>query len=134
MPSSSSASKQNAASVPSEDTAYRVKPSQDLSIVITKAIYVGHSSHQLRSIICLSKTSLATIIGLADFVCQMDTERSSAPRATTEQMLEVATGEPGLRRNMWGLYAWEHEFRVLPCSTRTHSYFHSVFMPNKANF
>src|SRR5712671_1001385 len=87
--------------------------------------------------ICLSKTSLATIIGLADFVCQIDTERSSAPRATTEQILEVATGAAGLRRNMCGLYACgNHEFG--PCcanrSTATYSYFHCVFMSNEAYF
>lgn len=39
MPSSSSASKQNAASVPSEDTAYNVKPSQDLSMFTTVTIH-----------------------------------------------------------------------------------------------
>lgn len=38
MPSSSSASKQNAASVPSEDTAYNVKPSQDLNEFTTVTI------------------------------------------------------------------------------------------------
>lgn len=105
IPSSSSASKQNAASVPSEDTAYNVKPSQDLSTINATVIQCLKFSHQLRSMICLSKTSLATIIGLADFVCQMETERSSAPSATTEQMLDVATGAAGLRRNMCGLYA-----------------------------
>src|SRR6266403_553396 len=116
IPSSSSGSKQNAASVPSEDTAYNVKPSQDLSTINARH---GNTmlkiSHQLRSIICLSKTSLATIIGLADFVCHMDTERSSAPRATTEQMLDVATGAAGLRRNMCGLYAFKLTLGLLPC-------------------
>lgn len=63
-------------------------------------------THQLRSMICRSKTSFATISGRADFVCQIETERSSAPRATTEQMLEVSTGSCGLRKNMCGLYDW----------------------------
>ena len=62
-------------------------------------------THQLRSKICLSKASLATMRGLADFVCQMDTDLSSAPRATTEQMFDVATGAAGFRRNICGLYA-----------------------------
>lgn len=55
---------------------------------------------QLKSIICRSNTSFATMRGRADFVCHTDTDLSSAPRATTEQMLDVATGADGLRRNM----------------------------------
>ena len=65
----------------------------------------GRSTHQLKSIICLSNTSFATTNGLADLVCHTDTERSSAPKATTEQMLEAMTGWEGSRRKMWGLYA-----------------------------
>jgi hypothetical protein len=86
--------------------------------------------------ICLSKTSLATIIGLADFVCQMDTDRSSAPRATTEQMLDVATGAAGLRRNICGLYAWVacvRDYRGTNRSVDTYSYFHRVFVSDEAD-
>ena len=61
------------------------------------------ATHQLRSMICLSKTSLATMSGRADFVCQTETDRSSAPNATTEQMFEVEMGDEGLRRKIWGL-------------------------------
>lgn len=50
MPSSSDGSNWKAAIVPSEEAAYNVSPSQD----------------QLRSIICRSKTSLATMNDLAD--------------------------------------------------------------------
>ena len=60
-------------------------------------------SHQLRSMICLSNTSLATMSGRADFVCHTDTDLSSAPNATTEQMFEVEMGDARLRRKMWGL-------------------------------
>lgn len=48
--------------------------------------------YQLKSMICLSKTSLATINGRGAFVCQTDTARSSAPRATTEQIFGAVTG------------------------------------------
>ena len=57
-------------------------------------------THQLRSIICLSNTSFATISGRADLVCHTETERSSAPSATTEQIFDVATGLLGSRRNI----------------------------------
>lgn len=60
-------------------------------------------TYQLKSIICLSKTSRATMRGRADLVCHTDTDLSSAPRATTEQMLEVATGALASRRKIWGL-------------------------------
>ena len=53
-----------------------------------------------------SKTSFATTSGRADFVCQTETERSSAPSAATEQMFEATTEELGSRRNICGLYAY----------------------------
>lgn len=45
--------------------------------------------------------------GLADLVCHTETDRSSAPNATTEHMLYVATGSDGLRKNICGLYAYD---------------------------
>jgi len=69
-----------------------------------KIEYVRRKTYQLKSIICLSKTSFATIRGLADFVCQTETDRSSAPNATTEHILEVATGADRFRKKIWGLY------------------------------
>lgn len=54
-----------------------------------------------------SNTDFATMSGRADFVCQMDTERSSAPSATTEQMFAVAMGNEVFRTNMCGLYDCE---------------------------
>ena len=91
--------------MPSDDAAYNVNPSQDLNI---RSITAGGkakmtATHQLRSMICLSKTSLATMSGRADFVCQTDTDLSSAPNATTEQMFEVEMGDEGIRRKIWGL-------------------------------
>lgn len=53
--------------------------------------------------ICLSNTSFATTIGRAVFVCQTDTERSSAPSATTEQIFDETTGLSGSRTNICGL-------------------------------
>lgn len=38
--------------------------------------------------------------GRADFVCQTDSDLSSAPNATTEQMFEVEMGDEGFRRKM----------------------------------
>ena len=38
--------------------------------------------------------------GRADFVCQTDTDLSSAPNATTEQMFEVEMGEAVLRKKI----------------------------------
>lgn len=49
---------------------------------------------------CRSNTSFATIRGRADFVCQTDTDLSSAPNATTEQIFDVEIGVDGLRRKM----------------------------------
>src|SRR5260221_3477711 len=105
MPSNSAESNLNTAIVPSEDAAYSVRPSNDLGTIFIMILCVrmGWSTNQLRSIICLSKTSLATIKGLAHFVCQIDTDLSPAPNATTEHMLDVATGEDGFRRKMCGL-------------------------------
>jgi hypothetical protein len=71
--------------------------------------------YQLRSMICLSKTSLATMSGLADFVCQTETDRSSAPSATTEQMLDVETGACALRRKICGLYAYTLKCQCHSC-------------------
>lgn len=58
------------------------------------------TTYQLKSMIWRSNTSFATINGRADLVCQTDTEQSSAPRATTEQMFEVTTGIDGSRRKI----------------------------------
>ena len=89
--------------MPSDDAAYNVNPSQDLVIRSIMWESEDDGTHQLRSMICLSKTSLATMSGRADFVCQTDTDLSSAPNATTEQMFEVDMGDAGLRRKIWGL-------------------------------
>jgi hypothetical protein len=51
-----------------------------------------------------SKTDLATMSGRGHFVCHTEMERSSAPRATTEQILDVVTGRSLSRMNICGLY------------------------------
>ena len=51
--------------------------------------------------------------GLADLVCHTDTERSSAPSATTEQILDVATGADGLRKKICGLYACDSKLEAV---------------------
>lgn len=73
--------------------------------------------------------------GLADLVCHTDTERSSAPSATTEQILDVATGADGLRRKMCGLYACDSNLGSLDMWSRcvTHCYFDCVLMSNKTD-
>lgn len=38
--------------------------------------------------------------GRADFVCHIDTDLSSAPKATTEHMLDVDIGADGFRRKI----------------------------------
>jgi hypothetical protein len=104
IPSSSSGSKLKTPRVPSEDAAYNVNPSQDLrKRWAWEYCLFGYETYQLKSIICLSNTSFATMRGRADFVCHTDTDLSSAPNATTEQIFDVATGAPGLRKNIWGL-------------------------------
>lgn len=110
MPSSSSMSKLKTAIVPSDDTAYRVRPSVDLRREDSEeSINFGRLMvpHQLKSIIWRSNTSFATMRGRADFVCHTDTERSSAPSATTEQIFDATTGLEVSRRKMWGLYDYE---------------------------
>ena len=91
-PSSSSGSKLNTAIVPSEDTAYSVNPSRDLRQNETIIKRRSQNNYQDRSIICRSNTSFATTMGRADLVCHTETERSSAPNATTEQMFDATTG------------------------------------------
>jgi hypothetical protein len=77
--------------------------------------------------ICLSKTSFATISGLADFVCQTETDRSSAPNATTEHMFEVATGADRFRKKMWGLYDCDNSARATTKRKRPHTATSTVF-------
>lgn len=100
-PSSSAGSKLKTANVPSEETAYSVSPSYDLEANVRKWKKIDHAeTYQLRSMIWRSKTSFATINGRADLVCHTETDRSSAPRATTEQIFEVTTATEGSRRKM----------------------------------
>jgi hypothetical protein len=54
--------------------------------------------------IARSNIDLATITGRGAFVCQTETDRSSDPRATTEQMFAVVVGPDASLRKIRGLH------------------------------
>jgi hypothetical protein len=57
----------------------------------------------------LSNKFFATMTGRECFVCHTDTEQSSEPKATTEQMFEVNTPLSASRNHILGLVAWEDD-------------------------